>query len=36
MKKYTLLNFIVDGTLVFLTGGIWIVWIVIRESQKNR
>lgn len=34
-KKYKLRNFIVDVLLVIITGGLWLIWIFIRE-MRNR
>lgn len=35
MKKYTTVNLIVDLLLTLLTGGLWLVWIVIRFLRSN-
>lgn len=35
MKKYRFHNFLIDGTLVLLTGGFWLIWIFVRESRKK-
>jgi len=35
MKKYGFWNFILDLILVGLTGGIWLIWIFIREMRRN-
>lgn len=34
-RRYGLLNFIFDLVLLFLTGGLWLIWIFIRE-MRNR
>lgn len=34
-KRYTLFNFIFDLFLIFLTGGLWLIWIFVRE-MRNR
>jgi hypothetical protein len=34
-KKYTLVNFAIDLLLTFLTGGLWLIWIFVRE-MRNR
>lgn len=34
-KRYGLSNFILDLLLVFLTGGLWLIWIFVRE-MRNR
>jgi hypothetical protein len=33
-KRYTLRNFIFDAIMCCLTGGIWLIWVVIRELQN--
>lgn len=32
-KRYGILNFIWDVFLVILTGGLWLIWIFIREMR---
>jgi len=34
-KHYGLFNFLIDLLLVFLTGGLWLIWIFVRE-MRNR
>lgn len=34
-KRYGLSNFILDLLLIFLTGGLWLIWIFVRE-MRNR
>lgn len=34
-KKYGFWNFVLDCTLVFLTGGLWFIWIFVREMRKR-
>jgi hypothetical protein len=34
MKKYGFFNFALDATLVVLTGGLWIIWIFVREARR--
>ena len=36
MKKYTALNFLFDLVMIGLTGGIWLVWIFVREMRSLR
>lgn len=36
MRRYTLWNFIVDLTLTSITGGVWLIWIFIREIRGIR
>jgi hypothetical protein len=34
-KKYGCLNFLVDVVLTCFTGGLWLIWIFVRE-MRNR
>lgn len=34
-KKYGLLNFLLDCVLIILTGGLWLIWVFVRE-MRNR
>ncbi len=34
-NKYGLGNFAVDAILTMLTGGLWLIWIFVRETRKN-
>lgn len=34
-KRYGFLKFIIDCTLIMLTGGLWLIWIFVRE-MRNR
>lgn len=34
-RKYGLLNFVWDCFLIGLTGGLWLVWIFIREMRMR-
>jgi len=34
-RKYTLVNFIIDILLTLITGGLWLIWIFVRE-MRNR
>ena len=36
MKRYTIFNFIWDIILSSVTGGVWLVWIFIREMRGLR
>lgn len=36
MKKYTIFNFIWDIILSSITGGVWLVWIFVREMRGSR
>jgi hypothetical protein len=35
-RRYGLGNFIFDLILIFLTGGLWLIWIFIREMRGVR
>ena len=34
-RKYGILNFLLDVFLFFITGGLWLIWIFVRE-MRNR
>lgn len=34
-KHYNLFNFVVDVTLTCFSGGLWLIWIFVRE-MRNR
>jgi hypothetical protein len=34
-KRYGLINFAFDAILCLLTGGLWLIWIFVRE-MRNR
>ena len=36
MKKYGLGKFIVDALLTLCTGGLWLIWIFVREMRNRR
>lgn len=36
MKKYRLRNFIFDLIMCALTGGLWLIWIFVREMRGKR
>lgn len=33
--KYGIFNFIFDLVLLFLTGGLWLIWIFVREMRRR-
>lgn len=33
MRKYGFCHFLWDATLVVLTGGLWLIWIFVREIR---
>lgn len=35
MKRYGLINFAIDATLTIFTGGLWLIWIFVREVRKK-
>lgn len=35
MKKYGPLNFILDIVLSIFTGGLWLIWIFVREMRRH-
>lgn len=35
-RRYGLLHFIFDVVLTAATGGIWLIWVLIREVQMRR
>jgi len=35
MKKYGLAKFFVDATLTVVTGGLWLIWIFVREMRTS-
>ena len=36
MRRYTLINFIFDAILTVVTGGLWLIWIFVREFRRNK
>lgn len=32
-KKYGFFHFLVDATLTVVTGGLWLIWIFVREVR---
>jgi hypothetical protein len=34
-KHYGILNFLLDVLLVVLTGGLWLIWIFVREMRNH-
>ena len=35
MNRYTLFNFAFDILMVIITGGLWLIWIFIREMRRR-
>lgn len=34
-KKYGFFNFVFDCILTVITGGLWVIWIFVREMRKR-
>jgi hypothetical protein len=34
-RRYGLFNFVIDVALCFLTGGLWLIWIFVREMRAR-
>lgn len=34
-RKYTLLSFIFDIIMCIITGGLWLIWIFVREMRMR-
>lgn len=34
-KHYGVLNFLVDVILTLLTGGLWLIWVFVREMRSR-
>ena len=34
-RHYGLFNFLVDITLTLVTGGLWLIWIFVREMRRH-
>lgn len=34
MRSYRLIHFLVDVALTGLTGGLWLIWIFVREMRR--
>lgn len=34
-KKYGFFNFVFDCVLTIITGGLWLIWIFVREMRKR-
>lgn len=35
MRNYGCLAFLFDVLMVFLTGGLWLIWIFVREMRRR-
>ena len=33
-KRYTLINFAFDAMLTIFTGGLWLIWVFVREVRS--
>jgi len=36
MSEYGCLSFLFDCFMVLITGGLWLIWIFVREMRKRR
>lgn len=34
-SKYTFANFLLDAILTVFTGGLWLIWIFVREIRRG-
>lgn len=34
-RKYGVMNFILDAFLTIITGGLWLIWIFVREIRRG-
>ena len=34
MRRYGFFNFLLDAFMVSVTGGLWLIWIFIREMRR--
>jgi hypothetical protein len=33
-NRYGCMNFMLDAFLTVITGGLWIIWIIVREARR--
>ncbi|VDN47481.1 conserved protein of unknown function [Petrocella atlantisensis] len=36
MRKYGLFSFLFDCILAMITGGLWLIWIFVREMRRRK
>lgn len=36
VRKYGIGSFLLDVTMTFLTGGLWLIWVFVREIRTAR
>ena len=36
MKKYTMGSFLFDIAMTAITGGLWLIWVFVREMRGSR
>jgi hypothetical protein len=36
MRRYGCLSFLFDAFMVVITGGLWLIWIFVREMRRRR
>ena len=34
-QKYGIVNFAIDALLTVITGGLWLIWIFVREMRRR-
>ena len=34
-QKYGIVNFAIDALLTMITGGLWLIWIFVREMRRR-
>lgn len=34
-RSYGFFNFLVDAALTLLTGGLWLIWVFVREMRNS-
>ena len=34
-RRYGILNFLFDIFMCIITGGLWLIWIIVREIRNN-
>lgn len=33
-KRYGFFNFLLDAFLTVITGGLWLIWVIVREARS--
>lgn len=34
-RRYGVINFIFDAVLTVISGGLWLIWVFVREMRNN-